>query len=96
MSVALVVVLEQRLEEVIEDLPLQLGSCYTLRSRHGWAWLVKRGRHLFVDLLAAADYWEAARRPHVAVKLRARAGMLLEEIKQQQATAAGFREAVGQ
>lgn len=89
-------VLEQRLEEIIEDLPLQLGSCYTLRSRHGWTWLVKRGRHLYIDLLAAADYWEDARRPHVAVKLRSRASKLLEQSKQQQGIATGLREAVGQ
>ena len=94
MSAALA--LEQRLEEVIEDLPLQLGSCYTLRSRHGWAWLVKRGRHLYVDLLAAAEFWEAARRPHVAAKLRARAAEELKKIQQQQVIAASLREAIGQ
>ncbi len=92
------VVLEQRLEEVIHDLPLQLGSFYTLKSRHQksprpWTWATKRGRDLYVNLLGAADYWEAERRLHVAAKLRARASKLLEEVQQQQGIAASLRGA---
>ncbi len=96
-----VVVLEQQLEDVIDDLPIELGSIYTLKSRHlkgprPWTWLVKRGKFLFVDLLAAADFYEAERRPFVAEKLRARALDRLQKIQQQQGIAADLREAVGQ
>ena len=88
-------VLEQRLEEVIGDLPLDLGSIYTLKSRHRtgprpWTWLVKRGKFLFVDLLAAAAFYEAERRPLVAEKLRARAVDRLKKTKQQEGIAAAL------
>ena len=88
--------LEEPLEDVLVDLNVELGSCYTMKSRGDWLWLVNRRGRLFVDLLAAADFWEAAGRRQVAMRLRQRAQDLQASIVAQRALADNLREAVGQ
>lgn len=88
--------LEEPLEDVLLDLNVELGSCYTMKSRGDWPWLVNRRGRLFVDLLAAADFWDAAGRRQVAARLRQRAQALHASIVTQRAVAASLREAVGQ
>ena len=88
--------LELPLEEVIDDLNVELGSCYTMRCRGKWPWLIKRGRQLFVDLLDAADFWDAAGRRQVAARLRQRADAFSSDIIAQRALLARLREAASQ
>lgn len=88
--------LEEPLEDVLADLNVELSTCYTMRWRGDWPWLIKRGRYLYVDLLAAADFWEAAGRRKVAARLRQRALALHAELHAQRAIAVNLREVVGQ
>ena len=88
--------LAEALDDVLDDLNVELGSCYTMRSRGEWPWLIKRGRRLFVDLLAAAEFWEAAGRPRVAARLLQRAQTLKADLAAQRALVASLREEVGQ
>ena len=88
--------LAEPLNDVLVDLNVELGSCYTMRWRGKWPWLTKRGRQLFVDLLAAADFWEAAGRRQVAARLRERAQYLQADLVAQRALSARLMEAVDQ
>ena len=69
-------VLEEPLEEVADLLPVALSTVYTMRWRGTWTWLIKRGRFLFIELLAAADFWKQQGRRHVVARLRRRASAL--------------------
>ncbi|MEP7295246.1 MAG: hypothetical protein ABI702_03595 [Burkholderiales bacterium] len=88
--------LEEPLEDVLIDLHVELGSCYTMKWAGKWPWLVKRGKFLFVDLLAAADYWEEKGKHHVAARLRERALDLHAKVGPSRALAARLREEAGQ
>lgn len=64
------------LEEVRQDIPRELSTIYSNKSRcriTGWTWLQRRGGRLQVALVAGAAFWDREGYPHVAVKFRARA-----------------------
>lgn len=83
------------LREVLDDLSVELGSCYTLKARGVWPWLVRRGRLLHVDLLAAADFWLAAGKHKVALRLLQRAAELKRRQQAQRDLLGELKEGVG-
>ena len=88
--------LVERLADVLPDLNLELSTCYTLRWRGRWPWLIRHGRQLYVDLLQAADFFDATGKRKVAERLRTRAQRLHADLLKQRAIAASLKEAVGQ
>jgi hypothetical protein len=90
------VVLMERLDEVLPMMNLELSTAYTMKARGAWTWIERRGRYLMVDLLAAADFFDAAGKRYVAAALRQRAEIVHAEVLKQRALASRLREAVGQ
>jgi hypothetical protein len=79
------------LREVLDDLNVELSSCYTLKARGAWPWLIRRGRLLHVDLLEASQFWLAAGKRTVALRLLHRAA----DLQRQQQLLHELREGVG-
>jgi hypothetical protein len=83
------------LREVLDDLNVELGSCYTLKARGAWPWLFRRGRLLHVDLLAAAQFWGSAGKRTVALRLLQRAADLQRHQQAHGELLRELREGVG-
>lgn len=100
MSMSAAFLLVEPLENVLQLMNVELSTCYSMKSRGLWTWLERRGRYLVVDLLAAADFFDASLRPHVAERLRERAELRLDAELKQRVLADSLRdrlrEAVGQ
>ena len=63
--------------DLLDDLCLSLATIYTYKC-HGARWVRRQGRHLVVDLDAAAAWALAAGKVRVAARLLARADKIRE------------------